>query len=223
MSKILIIVAHPDDEVLGCGATIAKHIQNGDKVRVVFLADGFSSRDNDDGSSNRDRDNSAEKASKVLGCVRPIFLNFPDNQLDAIPLLGIVKKVEKSIKDFQPSVIYTHHSGDLNIDHQITHRVVITACRPQPDFCVKEIYSFEVLSATHWQSSSMGGAFNPNYFIDVSGFMDKKIKALQCYDKEMRSYPHARSYEVVKNLAKFRGGIVGFENAETFFVERLIK
>ena len=218
MNKILIIVAHPDDEVLGCGATVAKHVQNGDRAKVVFLADGFGSRD-DDGN----RDNSAERASKILGCENPIFLNLPDNQLDTIPLLDIVKKIEKVIEGFQPSVIYTHHFGDLNIDHQITHKAVMTACRPQPNFCVKEIYSFEILSATHWQSLSMENAFNPNYFIDVNEFMDSKMRALQCYDSEMRDYPHARSYKAVESLAKFRGGLAGLMAAEAFTIERLIK
>jgi LmbE family N-acetylglucosaminyl deacetylase len=218
MDKILVIAAHPDDEVLGCGATIAKHIKNGDKAQVVFLADGFSSRDNDSS-----RDNSAEKASKVLGCEDPVFLNLPDNQLDTVALLDIVKKIEKTIVEFQPSIVYTHHFGDLNIDHQITHKAVMTACRPQPDFFVKEIYSFETLSATHWQSSSMGNTFIPNYFVNVDGFMSKKIEALQCYDNEMRAAPHARSYESVENLAKFRGNLVGIKNAEAFCVERLIR
>ena len=218
MDKVLVIVSHPDDEVLGCGATIAKHIKNGDKAQVVFLADGFSSRDD-----SNSRDGSAEKSSKILGCEKPIFLNFPDNQLDAIPLLEIVKKLEKVIGDFQPNIIYTHHFGDLNIDHQITHKAVMTACRPQPNFCVKEIYSFETLSATHWQSPSMKNVFNPNYFVDVSDFMDKKIKALQCYDNEMREAPHARSYESVENLSKFRGSLVGVKNAEAFCVERIVE
>ena len=218
MDKVLVIVSHPDDEVLGCGATIAKHIKNGDKAQVVFLADGFSSRDDSDS-----RDGSAEKSSKILGCEKPIFLNFPDNQLDAVPLLEIVKKLEEVINDFQPNIIYTHHIGDLIIDHQITHKAVMTSCRPQPNFCVKEIYSFETLSATHWQSSSMGNAFIPNYFVNVDGFMSKKIEALQCYDEEMRDYPHVRSYESVENLAKFRGNLVGIKNAEAFCVERLIR
>jgi len=218
MKKILVVAAHPDDEVLGCGATIFKHVQDGDKVQVIFLADGFSSRDDSD-----NRDVSAEKSSKILGCEKPIFLNFPDNQLDAVPLLEIVKKLEEVINNFQPNIIYTHHFGDLNIDHQITHKAVMTACRPQPNFCVKEIYSFETLSATHWQSSSMGNAFIPNCFVNVNGFMSKKIEALQCYDNEMRAAPHARSYESVENLAKFRGGLAGIKVAEGFFIERLVK
>ena len=218
MHKVLIFVAHPDDEVLGCGATIAKHIDNSDMVQIVFLSDGFSSRNDDE-----NRDSNAQKASKVLACQNPIFLNYPDNQLNTVPLLDIVKKIETIVSDFQPNIIYTHYFGDLNIDHQITHKAVITACRPQPNFCVKEIYSFEVLSATHWQSPSMSNAFNPNYFVDVSDFIKQKIKALQCYDNEMRDYPHARSYEAVVSLSSFRGGSVGVNNAEAFVIERLIK
>jgi LmbE family N-acetylglucosaminyl deacetylase len=219
MNKILVIVAHPDDEVLGCGATIAKHTENGDKVQVVFVADGFSSREAEDGERNL----LAIEVAGILGCENPIFLDFPDNKLDTVPLLRIIKEIEKNINNLQPNIIYTHYFSDLNIDHQITHKAVMTACRPQPDFCVKEIYSFETLSATHWQSSSMGRAFNPNYFVDASGFMKQKIRALQSYDNEMRDYPHARSYKTVESLAKFRGSVAGVQYAEAFIVERLIK
>jgi len=219
MNKILVIVAHPDDEALGCGATIAKHTKNGDKVQVVFIADGFSSRETKDDKRNLP----ATEVADILGCENPIFLNFPDNQLDVVSLLKVIKEIEKIINDVQPNIIYTHYFGDLNIDHQITHKAVMTACRPQPSFCVKEIYSFETLSATHWQSLSMGNAFNPNYFVDVSGFMKQKINALEYYDNEMRDYPHARSYKAVESLAKFRGSIIGVQDAEAFVVERLIK
>ncbi len=218
MNKVLVVAAHPDDEVLGCGATIAKHTKSKDMVQVVFLSDGFSSRRND---SNRD--NSAERSSKVLKCKNPIFLNFPDNQMDSVSLLSIVRKIEEVIGDFQPNIVYTHHFGDLNIDHKITHKAVMTACRPQPNFCVKEIYSFEILSATHWQSQSMSNAFIPNYFIDVSDFMDIKEKALQCYNNEIREYPHARSYKAIQSLALYRGSTVGFKLAEAFCIERIIK
>ncbi|MDC0893240.1 PIG-L family deacetylase [Pseudomonadales bacterium] len=217
MRKILVVAAHPDDEVLGCGATIARHIHDGDKVQVVILADGFESRNN-----GSDRDASAKEASKFLGCETPIFLNFPDNQLDSVTLLHIVKELEGIIGNFLPDTIYTHHYGDLNIDHQVTHRAVMTVCRPQPNFSVKEIYTFEIVSATHWQSVSMGGPFAPNYFVDVSDFIGKKIDALHCYESEMREYPHARSYEALENLAKFRGSSIGVQDAEAFCVERLI-
>ena len=219
MNRILVVAAHPDDEVLGCGATIAKHVQNMDEVQVLFLADGFSSRTDLCAS----RHQAASQAANFLGCCVPIFLNFPDNQLDAIPLLEIVKKIEATIQDFRPNIIYTHHIGDLNIDHQVSHRATLTACRPQPNFCVKEIYSFEVPSATHWQSFSMGKVFNPNYFIDIANVLARKMQALEYYEDEMHQYPHARSVEAVESLAKFRGSIVGIRQAEAFVVERLLK
>ena len=222
MNNILIVVAHPDDEALGCGATIAKHTANGDKVNVIFVADGVSSRQKQIENLEQ-RHQATYKALNILGCEQPIFLDFPDNKLDSIVLLDIVQKLEAIIDDIKPNIIYTHHYGDLNIDHQITHKATITACRPQPNFYIKEIYSFETFSATHWQSLSMGHYFNPNYFVDISDFMDKKIKALKCYDKEMRVYPHARSYEAIKSLAQFRGITVSVKYAEAFCVERIIE
>jgi len=214
MNKIQVIAAHPDDEVLGCGATIARHARSGDRVQVVFVADGFSSRDN-----GIDRSVHAKEASKVLGCEAPTFLNFPDNQLDTVALLNIVKKIEKVIENFQPNIIYTHHLGDLNIDHQIVHKAAITACRPQPDFCVKEIYSFEVLSSTEWSTSN---SFTPNYFVDISDTLKLKMLAIKAYDSELRSFPHARSLESIKTLAKYRGSSVGFCSVEAFELQRRI-
>lgn len=222
MNNILVIVAHPDDEILGCGGTIVKHINKGDKVNVVFTADGVSSRENQMESIS-ERHQATLKTLEYLGCEKPIFFDFPDNKLDSIALLDIVQKIEYIIAKLQPKIIYTHHYGDLNIDHQITHKATITTCRPQPNFCVKEIYSFETLSATHWQSSSMGNAFSPNYFIDISLCIDTKLNALKFYDKEMRSYPHARSYEAIKSLAITRGATVGLKFAEAFCIERIIR
>ena len=218
MNKVLVVAAHPDDEVIGCGGAILKHVKNNDIVQVVFLADGFGSRD--DGV---DRSGQANDAATFLGCNPPIFLNLPDNQLDTLPLLNIVKEVETIVNCFKPDVVYTHHFGDLNIDHQIAHRAVITACRPTPGFCVKEIYSFEVLSATHWQSQSMGVAFVPNYFVNITDYIELKTQALRFYDDEMRDFPHVRSLNSVKYLSSFRGSVVGVDNAEAFFIERLIK
>ena len=213
------VVAHPDDEVLGCGGAILRHTRDGDTAQVVFLADGFESREGD-----ANRNNPAKQASKSLGCRDPIFLEYPDNQLDTIPLLTLVKEIEKIVEMFQPNIVYTHSFFDLNIDHQVTHRAVITACRPQPRFCVKEIYSFEVLSATGWASQSMSNSFSPTYFVAMDETtLKERNKALEYYDTEMRLYPHARSYESVKALSMYRGSVAGVEYAEAFQVERIIK
>ena len=219
--KILIIAAHPDDEVLGCGGTIARHTAQRDNVSVLFLSDGVSSRENRN-QSIEERNKSAFEACKILGADAPIFLNFPDNKMDTIPLLEIARALEKIINKIKPEVIYTHHAGDLNIDHRITHNAVMTACRPQPNFFVKKILSFETLSATEWNSNGFGRQFTPNYFVNITKSFNIKIKALKSYDAEMRPYPHSRSYEAVEALAKYRGASVGFNFAEAFYAERIL-
>jgi len=217
MRNILVVVAHQDDEALGCGGTLAKHISNGDRVKVVFVSDGYSSRD--DGEN---RDYAAIDYAKLLKLEKPIFLDYKNNRMDSVDLLDIIKKIERIVEEYKPEVVYTHHYGDLNIDHQVTHRATITACRPQPGFSVKEIYSFEVLSSTGWQSKSMGPGFDPSYYVDISNFFHIKVSSLKIYDDEMRNYPHSRSYQAVESLAKYRGSSIGVKYAEAFQVERCI-
>lgn len=217
MNKVLIIAAHPDDEVLGCGATIAKHVKVGDEVQIVFLADGFGARE-----VGNNRDHQANKASKILGCEQPIFLNFPDNQLDTIPLLEIVKEIEMIVTKFKPSIVYTHHFGDLNIDHVIANKAVLTACRPQPGFCVNRILSFEIPSSTEWQFSGKNEVFHPNWYNNVTSTFSMKIEALNVYKSEMRDWPHPRSNASIEHLAKWRGSSVGIELAEAFILLRNI-
>jgi len=153
--NILVVAAHPDDEVLGCGGTIVRHVDNGDKVFILFLSDGVTSRINySDKNDKLMRIKAGIDASICLGVEAPQFLNLPDNKMDTIPFLNVVQEVEKVISKIKPSVVYTHHAGDLNIDHQITHKAVMTAARPQPDCLIHEIYSFEVLSSTEWSAPS---------------------------------------------------------------------
>jgi N-acetylglucosamine malate deacetylase 1 len=221
MSKtVLVVAAHPDDEVLGCSGTIARHVDNGDKVHVVFMSDGVTSRTYTNHKEVKERKQAAINACHILGVKRkPIFLEFPDNRMDTIALLDIVQTLEKVINKIEPGVVYTHHSGDLNIDHKITNQAVMTACRPQPGFCVREIYSFEVLSSTEWLTNN---PFIPNYFVDISDALELKVLAIKAYNSELRSFPHARSIESIKALAKYRGASVGVSAAESFKVERLI-
>ena len=189
---ILVIAAHSDDEALGCSGVIARHVAEGDNVHLLFMTDGVASR-----SGSGDGDNrltSAHGASKILRVTSFTNLNFPDNQMDSIPLLDIVKEIENTIVQTQPEVIYTHHIGDLNIDHQITHKAVVTACRPQPGFCVEEVYAFEVLSSTEWNTPGVQ-AFSPNVFIDITDYIDIKKQVLEIYSEEMRQPPHSRSID----------------------------
>lgn len=225
--KILVIVAHPDDEVLGCGGSMAKWVKAGDDVQVLFMAEGLTSRDKERNRRNREKElsnlaKSAKKACKILGIKSFELLEYPDNRMDSVDLLDIVKTIEEFIKKVNPQVVVTHHSGDLNIDHQIVHKAVVTACRPQPDHSVRLILSFEVNSATEWQSPTIDSPFVPNWFEDISETFDLKMKALEAYNTEMREWPHARSIKAVEHLCKWRGSIVGCEAAEAFYLVRCI-
>ncbi len=220
-TKVLVVAAHADDEVLGCGGTIARHVANGDKVHVLIMSDGITSREN---SNNiKKRKSEAIESAKILGIMPPIMLSLPDNKMDSIPILEIIKMVEKVIDEIKPSIVYTHHGGDLNIDHSITNRAVMTACRPVPEFSVNSIYCFEILSSTGWGDSETCKSFNPVHFVDISLFIEKKLLALECYTDEIRAFPHARSIEAVKALSKLRGSQSGLMQAEAFTVNRQIR
>jgi N-acetylglucosamine malate deacetylase 1 len=219
---ILVISAHPDDEVLGCGASIAKWSEAGEVVHILIMAEGATSRDvaRDVDAKNEELSllvRSAQQAGKILGAASVKLLGFPDNRLD------VVKAVEAQIEQLQPHTVVTHHCGDVNIDHWITHEAVVTACRPQPDHPVRRLLSFEVPSSTEWQPPSSKVAFQPNWFEDVSETLDRKIKALKVYKSEMREWPHARSVQSVEHLARWRGSSVGCDAAEAFILLRELK
>lgn len=216
---VLVIVAHPDDEVLGAGGTLARHASQGSAVHIVFLADGVGARGANPSASDR-RANAARRAAKCLGAQEPTFLGFPDNRLDGIDLLDITQAIERIASEVEPSVIYTHHEGDLNIDHAICHRAVLTACRPMPGRSVRRIFAMEVASSTEWAAPSANTAFLPSRFVDISGFMEHKRRALEAYAEEMRPFPHARSFEAVEALARWRGTTAGMPAAEAFVVIR---
>lgn len=219
---ILVVAAHSDDEVLGCGGTIARHVARGDEVHVLYLADGVSSRAGVTESAIKHRMTATEKACEILGVSSTFFLDFPDNRLDSIPLIDVIKPIEVQLKRLAPSAVYTHHHGDLNVDHRIAHRAVMTACRPMPHSTVKQIFTFEVLSSTEWNSSD-GGGFYPNWFVEIDDYLEKKIAAINAYSEEMREIPHSRSIEHVKVLARHRGYSVGVYAAEAFMLVRAVQ
>ena len=223
---VLVVAAHPDDEALGCGGTIARHVECGDIVHIVFVAEGGNAaRMNALNEFDKEIDqpniqHAATEAAGTLGAEPPIFLGFPDNRLDGVDLLDIVQSVEAICKDIKPSIVYTHHRGDLNIDHRRTHEAVLTACRPLPDVRIAAIYGFEVLSSTEWSLRGDSGQFAPNKFVDITSQLNKKIRCLECYNSEMRPFPHPRSREAVQALATVRGTTAGLVAAEAFSVIR---
>jgi LmbE family N-acetylglucosaminyl deacetylase len=222
MSKtVLVVAAHTDDEALGCGGTIARHVVEGDTVYAVFLADGVTSRPDATVKEVEQRNAAAKRAHKILGVKKTYMLGFPDNRMDSVPLLDIVQKLERVLDEIKPQIIYTHHCGDLNVDHYITHRALLTACRPVPGSSVKEIYAFEVLSATEWNTPGVN-PFIPNIFVDISAYINTKLEALKAYEMEMRPEPHSRSIVNAERLAMLRGCSVGLTAAEGFTLVRAI-
>lgn len=227
-SAVLVVAAHPDDEVLGCGGTIARHVELGDEVHVMILGEGITSRD-----PRRDRpgregdlarlDRSIAEAAKALGVAKVHRSYLPDNRFDSLHLLDVIKEVERAIEGVSPGYIYTHHAGDLNVDHRITHQAVVTAARPLPGGCVNSILAFEVPSSTEWQGAGSDLPFTPQVYQEVTGTLKKKLRALAAYRTEIRPFPHPRSLRAVEALARYRGTIVGVDAAEAFILVRAVK
>ncbi len=222
MNVVLVVVAHADDEVLGCGGAIARHVAEGDDVHVVYMADGVGARGGDFELEVTRRNQARDRALQVLGVSRWHALQFPDNEMDSVAMLDVVQALERIVLEIGPRVIYTHHHGDLNVDHRITHRAVMTACRPLPGSNVREILAFEVMSSTDWSSPGLA-PFLPHLFIDITAQMEIKMRALEAYAMEMRAPPHSRSMEHMRSLAKHRGYCVGVDAAEAFMIMRAIR
>jgi LmbE family N-acetylglucosaminyl deacetylase len=224
---ILVLVAHPDDEVLGCGASIARLAQEGNKVYVSILGEGITSRlqrrEQASYSSVEGLHACSRQVAKMLGARDVFFHNLSDNRFDTVPLLDIVKIIEELIKRLQPEVIYTHHKGDLNIDHSILHRAVLTATRPVNDCPVREIYTFEVASSTEWTFGQLQPVFRPNVFMDICDTLETKVEAMALYKSESRPFPHPRSSDALRASARRWGSIAGVEAAEAFELVRSIK
>ncbi|PUU87597.1 PIG-L deacetylase family protein [Halanaerobium sp.] len=226
-NKILTIAAHPDDELLGLGGTIRKRVNNGDQADCLILGEGLTSREN-----NRDQVSKESleelysdtyQAAEYIGYDNLYFSKLPDNRFDSVDLLDIIKEIEKVIKKVQPDIIYTHHYGDLNIDHQRTFEAVITACRPVGEYRVKEIYAFETPSSTEWNFQYGDNTFKPNLFVDISETIEAKLKGMDCYDSEKRDYPHPRSLKALKTIAARWGTVVGKEYVEAFELIRKVE
>src|SRR5262249_29402462 len=147
----------------------------------------------------------------------------PDNRLDTVPLLDVVKVIEEIVERFLPEVIYTHHPGDLNIDHGVVYRAVLTATRPVHGQSVREIYAFEVASSTEWAFQQLGPVFRTNVFVDIAATLNIKVDALACYDTETRSFPHPRSEQAVRAIAARWGSVSGFSAAEAFELVRALR
>ena len=225
--KILIVAAHPDDEVLGCGGTMARLSQQGHEVYIAILGEGITSRHAQRDAADQRQLSGLHEQARLAAAkvgVKELFLfKLPDNRLDTVPLLEVVKLVENLVEKLKPEAVYTHHPGDLNVDHGVVNRAVMTATRPMAGQCVRDIYTFEVPSSTEWAFQSLQPSFRPNVFMNVSGMVETKIEALACYDSEFRKFPHPRSPEALQAIAARWGSVVGCESAEAFELVRSIR
>lgn len=223
--RILIVAAHPDDEVLGCGATIAKLVQAGAEVFCCILGEGPLSRYKDRAQGAQEKDVAGVKtfianAAAILGIKKTFTFQFPDNQFDTRPMLEIIKTITSVKDEVKPEAVFTHSRADLNVDHRRTFEAVLTACRPLAGETVCEIYSWENPSSTEWNYPN---TLQPNMFVDVGATLDKKIEALKCYETEVLPFPHPRSEEALRALAAWRGATAGCKAAEAFEIVRIIK
>lgn len=224
--NVLVVAAHPDDEVLGCGATIARHADRGDAVHVLILGEGITSRHDQPSDADpeelRALHRAAARASDVLGAKDCELTSLPDNRFDTVALLDVVKIVERAVATWQPEIVYTHHGGDLNVDHAITFRAVLTATRPTPGCFVRSLLAFEVPSSTEWAFGRLEPRFAPDTYVDVGATLERKIAALREYDGELRAFPHPRSAEGLDVVARRWGSVVGVDAAEAFETIRAV-
>jgi LmbE family N-acetylglucosaminyl deacetylase len=216
--KVLVISAHPDDEILGVGGTVARHVLQGDQVTVVIVADGATSR-YEAGAENTLRAY-GEKAAAVVGLRDVRFLGFKDQRLDQGAIIDVIKPIEKVVQEVRPEVVYCHHWGDLNRDHRVVSEAVAVACRPVGEGYPRRLLMFETPSSSEWSVPDPALQFMPNVFIDIGATIEKKLEAMACYESELRPEPHPRSLAALRARAQYWGQIVGKAYVEPFVLAR---
>jgi LmbE family N-acetylglucosaminyl deacetylase len=217
---VLVVAAHPDDEILGCGGTMTRLVREGEEVRIAILAESMSSRyahrEDADPQKVQHLHARAKEAADKVGAKEVVLCKLPDNRFDTVPLLDVVKTVEELVARFRPEIIYTHHPGDLNVDHGVVHRAVLTATRPIIGQCVRDLYAFEVPSSTEWAFQRLEPSFRPNVFVDIRDSLETKIEALACYDTEIRT-------EALRAIATRWGSVAGLQAVEAFELIRSVR
>lgn len=225
--NVLIVAAHPDDEVLGCGGTMARYAAEGNDIHILILGEGVTSRYKNPADAPSEElaqlHEQAQTVGSFLGAKSVAMGGFPDNRFDTVALLDIVKMIEDKIAEIKPSIVCTQHGGDLNIDHEYTFRAVMTATRPLEGSSVKRVYAYEVPSSTEWSFQKFAPTFKPNSFVDINTTLEKKVEAMAMYENETRTFPHPRSPEALRAHAHYWGSVAGLKAAEAFELIREIQ
>lgn len=221
MSVVVVVAAHPDDEVLGAGGTLARHVRAGDEVHAVVLAEGATSRYEDGMVSALA--GASKRAADVLGLASLHACGLPDQRLDAVPLIELTQLLEGVLAALRPDVVYTHFPGDVNLDHGAVARAAWTACRPYVFPALRRFAVFETPSSTEWAWPLDGDAFRPDLYVDVSTTLEVKLAAFACYESELRPYPHPRSWRALSERAAYWGSRVGRRAVEPFHVLREVE
>ena len=218
--RVLVIAPHPDDEVLGCGGTIAKHVSCKDSVFVCIVTKGFEPLFSQE-SVEKVR-GECLKADALLGVKRTIFLNFPAAMMEETPRHELNDALVKIIQDVKPDIVYLPHRGDMQLDHKMTVDAAMVALRPKYKHIVKKIYAYETLSETGWDLPNVVNAFIPNVYNDISEFIEKKLETLKLFTTQLANFPNPRSVEAVESLARYRGNTMSIPYAEAFMLIREI-
>lgn len=221
MKKILVIAPHPDDEVLGCGGAIVKHIKGGDEVYLCVVTKAYAPDWSDEFLKNRPKE--IKKANEILGIKKTYFLDFPTAKLDTIPQKSLNDSILEVIKKTRAEIVYVPYEGDLCKDHRLVFEAALVASRPYTNKSVKKLLCYETLSETEWGRNFAKKIFFPNTYVDISDTLKYKIKAMQSYESEVKKSPHPRSLEIIKVLAEKRGSEAGLKFAEAFVLIREIK
>jgi len=219
---VLCVAAHPDDEVLGCGATLARLSDMGCDVHVLVMGEGIGARYDANKRPNEQVGELADDmldAARILGAT-PHQFTLPDQRFETIPVLEVVKLIESVKAEVQPDLVFTHHPGDLNTDHRVVANAVLTAFRPLPDENTVTILAFETLSSTEWNVTANSVPFVPNWYEDALPGLERKLQAMAAYSGELREFPHPRSLSGIETLAQLRGMTVGIQYAEAFMLLR---
>jgi LmbE family N-acetylglucosaminyl deacetylase len=218
--RILVVAAHPDDETLGAGGTIARFAQEGSEVWVCLVCDGVTSRH---AEVDRQRE-CAEKACEVLGVGNVVFCDLPDQRLDTLTLVDVITPIENCVAELRPDMVLTHFKEDVNQDHGVVFGATMVATRPSSRAAARTVMCYETASSTEWAAPFAGGVFAPNVYVDITATLDKKVEAMSMYANthvsEVKPYPHPRSYEAIEVYAKRHGVAVGMEAAEPFMLIR---